>query len=389
MPEDTHIDFTAIQGAIERSPQRRPPLWRGPIKDGITQSLFSGFFTCRERLRLLLVYGLKPAEGFVPPLEYGHMFHTCEDATLKGEDWRTALSEYCASILSRESFDPMDRAQVFHWKKVCELQYPHYLDHWKDSEATDFDTVCSEKVFYLPYPLPSGRYVMLRGKIDAILLSKGKKKFLILKDHKTKGQIDEQTIYQQLKFDFQTMFYFVATLVLQRVLQEESPFSPRDFTAEERSTIVKYPIQEVHYNVVRRPLSGGKGSIRKHKPTKKNPEGESDEHFYERLDEVFKDNRDSFFYQWRTEISMEDVIKFEKTCLIPSLEEFLDWWEWVSFDPHNLDTPRPETIRGHHWRLPYGIYNPIADGRYGKLDHYLNYGDLAGLQYADTLYPEL
>ena len=79
----------------------------------------------------------------------------------------------------------------------------------------------------------------MRGKWDSVDYI-GKRVYL--QENKTKGDIDEQAIRHNLHFDLQTMLYMTA-------LTEE---------------LEPQKIAGVRYNVIRRPLSGGKGSIRPH-----------------------------------------------------------------------------------------------------------------------------
>src|SRR5688572_23342153 len=63
---------------------RGSPLWKGPESDdpngGITFSALSRFLCCRERFRLVMIEGLRPADGFNHKIEYGQMWHACEEA---------------------------------------------------------------------------------------------------------------------------------------------------------------------------------------------------------------------------------------------------------------------------------------------------------------------
>jgi hypothetical protein len=157
------------------------------------------------------------------------------------------------------------------------------------------------------------------------------------------------------------------------------------------------PLMGVRYNVIRRPLSGGKGSIRKHQPTKSNPQGESDADFYARLQGIIREDPASFFMRWTSEVSPQDVEKFREQFLNPVLDNLLDdyeWWEWCllrGWDHYDYDE-RARTFSDHrrrHFRLPYGIYSPLLDGRPSDLDSYLDDGSLGSLKRADGLFREL
>lgn len=141
-------------------------VWRGPSEDGITFSLLSRFLVCRERFRYLVVEGLKPADRFNHRLEFGQLWHTCEEALAAGVDWKYHLQVYAFNLARRY---PMDQGEVHKWYEVCKLQFPIYLDYWrKHPDVTSRQNLLKEQVFDVPYKLPSGRTVRLRGKWDSV-----------------------------------------------------------------------------------------------------------------------------------------------------------------------------------------------------------------------------
>ena len=92
--------------------------------------------------------------------------------------------------------------------KFCRVQFPIYLRWWsKKKDEKGRVSLLQEQVFNVPYELPSGRVVYLRGKWDGIDLIKGN---VWLLEHKTKGDIDEHILNRNLSFDLQTMLYLVA-----------------------------------------------------------------------------------------------------------------------------------------------------------------------------------
>ncbi len=194
-------------------PPKRGPLWEGPSgtgpNGGITFSALSRFLSCRERFRVKMIEGWSPAEKFSHRMEYGQLWHTCEEALAAKEDWRAPLLSY-ADGLSRKY--PMDREQISHWYQVCKLQFPLYVEYWrKHPDVKDRTPLFQEQVFDVPYQLPSGRTVRLRGKWDAVdLIGKGKNARVFLQENKSKGDIDEEAIRRQMLFDLQTLLYLVA-----------------------------------------------------------------------------------------------------------------------------------------------------------------------------------
>ncbi len=200
-----------------------------------------------------------------------------------------------------------------------------------------------------------------------------------------------------------------------------------------------YPLQGIRFNVIRRPLAGGKGSIKQSEGTKgsKCPKckgvspmqfiqeegyrgsgqfsngpcpkckgagrigakpAESDEAFYNRIAQYIKDAPKEYFFRWEVKVSQKDLDIFQRQCLIPVLENLCDDYEWWSscfkvknHELWNNDARKdyfPDHLH-HHYRYPYGIYNPLNDGGYTDLDEYLANGSTAALQQCKNLFPEL
>lgn len=381
--------------------KRRPrePLWKGPEEDGVTQSLLNRFLMCRERFRLLVVEGLRPTDSFNHRIEYGNMWHICEEhqkayPQIK-RDWEPSLKDYakklCQQYLTQQE-------QIQHWYNVCKTQFPIYVDYWEKHQSKQHRvSLLQEQTFAVPYKLPSGRVVILRGKWDGVdLLGKGRNTGIYLPEHKTKGDIKEEQIKRQLQFDLQTMFYLVALIT-----QYESG-------VWEYGGDLKLPhacrVRGVVYNVVRRPLSGGKGSIVRHKQkqyknkagqvTKTVPE-ETREHFYDRLRGIIAEEPETYFIRWKVEVSQADVERFKWEFLNPTLEQLCQWWDYIEcqidpFRPRAIDSiVTSEVPNDFHWRTPYGIYNVLAEGGATELDEYLATGSDLGLVRATTLFREL
>jgi hypothetical protein len=371
-------------------------VWKGPEVDGITFSLLNRFLTCRERFRLYVVDGLREADRFNHRLEYGNMWHICEEAAasevshfkgeLSGTDttlWTDKLQEYTVQLCD---YYPLDRQHVLKWYEVCKLQFPLYIQHWsKHPDMLNRTPLLSEKCFSVRYQLPSGRTVLLRGKWDSVDLVKDSMYStdmgaIWLQENKTKGDINEQLLKKQLTFDLQTMLYLTA-------LQEEQ-YRQEDSTVKAKLEGKFRPIHGVRYNVVRRPLSGGKGNIIQHKPSKSNPQGETTEQYYARLAQYIKDEPETYFMRWNVLVSQQDIDKFKHQCLNPLLEQLCDWWLVMSnYDKSSEIWEAP--VNHIHFRMPYGCYNPLTEGGETDLDKYLQTGSEAGLQRVTNLFPEL
>lgn len=375
MPKAKTGVASKLRGSMKRVQEKtkpREPLWKGPEVDGITQSMLGRFLMCRERFRILVVDGLRPADQFNHRIEYGQMWHTCEEYHAQGQAWEGPLKDYAAGLRKRY---PMQSVQVQHWYEVCRHQFPLYVKYWENHpDVKNREPLFQEKSFAVPYALPSGRNVILRGKWDGVdLIGPKRRQAVYLQENKTKGDIHEEQLQRQLSFDMQTMFYLVALREYGKVVEGSVP----------------RPIGGVRYNVVRRPLSGGKGSIRKHQPSKANPQGESDAQFYQRLEGIIEEDPGYFFMRWRAEISLDDMEKFEERFLRPILESLCDWWSFVE-GRHRLGEPLYDPLANRiHWQFPYGLYNVLAEGGSTELDEYIATGSTLGLERATTLFREL
>ena len=364
----------ALRKHATKKAKRKEPLWKGPEVDGITQSMIGSWLACHERFRLKVIDGLDTLDEFSHRLEYGQMWHTCEEYE---KTWEVALKDYTRGLCERYK---LQQPQIEHWYNVCKTQFPIYLEcRNKLFGKQQIKPLLREQTFRVPYKLPSGRVVLLRGKWDGVnLLGKGRNAGIYLLEHKTKGDINEQQIERQLTFDLQTMTYLVA---LQTSIDAEDP----NTLVGETHQFPKNKVKGVTYNVVRRPLSGGKGSIRQHKATKNKP-AEISEHFYNRLGEDYiRKEPESFFMRWQVDVSPQEIKRFRDQCLDPILENICWWYS-------NLIKPEKPSEFGpppSHWRHPYGVYNPMDQGRVSDLDDYLATGSKTGLRHVTKLFMEL
>jgi hypothetical protein len=374
----------------------RSPLWAGPCdsgpQGGITFSLLSRFISCRERFRIAVIEGLRPVDAFNHRLAFGSMWHVAEEELAKEvrvgdrrydtEPGIAALTSF-ASDLCRQY--PMSQEQVDHWYNVVKVTFPLYVDYWsKHPDMIARRPLLSEQSFSVPYPLPSKRVVTLRGKWDSVdLVGDGKGARIILQENKTKGDVREAQLRRQLRMDLQTMLYLVALELFQ--------VQPGQYRLGGEGIPRGVRIGGVRYNVVRRPLSGGKGSIVRHKPMKSNPEGESKEDFFLRLRDIIAESPQDYFMRWDVGITPSDILKFRRECLDPILEQLCDWWDYVKAAALTDGNPFDPKCSGYrmHWRHPYGVYDALNEGGSSDLDEYLETGSTVGLERASTLFPEL
>lgn len=164
-----------------------------------------------------MIEGWTTPDRFQHQVEYGNMWHVCEEALSKDDlrtwgdssnTWELALKEYAAGLCAKY---PLDQEKIEHWYNVCKVQFPIYVAHWSQKGAPKTEPLFQEQVFKVPYTLPSGRTVYLRGKWDgAVLISDKRGKGIYLREHKTKGDVDVMAIQRQVGYDLQLLFYLIA-----------------------------------------------------------------------------------------------------------------------------------------------------------------------------------
>lgn len=373
--------------------QSKEPLWKGPEGEGpnggITQSMMNSWLSCKERFRVRNIEGWRGNEQWSKPMGYGNMWHVCEESLAESGNpivsnpvtmspWEHQLSLYVIQEIKKF---PLQQEDIRHWADTCRAQFPEYVNYWRKHKDVEQRTpIFQEQVFDVPYELLSGRVVRLRGKFDSVdLIGKGREAGIYLQENKTKGDIDQLALQSQLLFDLQTMTYLVA-------LQQLPEHGERGPGWENWTKMVcgsSTPIKGVRYNVIRRPFSGGRGSIKRKEPSKSNPQGESKTDFYKRLvEEYIRVEPEYWFMRWKSEVLPEDIKLFRDQCLDPMLEAIC-WW----YDCQNLEEDyRPPTF---HWRHPYGCSNSINEGYKSDVDEYIRTGSTVGLRRVETLFPEL
>lgn len=377
------------------------PLWQGPYAEGplggITQSMIGRFLCCRERFRLKYILGLEPYPKWNHRLGYGTMWHICEEAHAKDSSphsWGQVFGALQQHFEQMTNLFPMQREELYKWYMVCRTQFPEYVKYWENhSDVQNRHPVMQEQVFDVPYNIPSGRVVRLRGRWDSVDIipahtdSNGREwpTGIWLQENKTREKIDQLQVEHDLQFDLQTMMYILA-LDLLRTRRAQAT------SAELSMKLGDRPILGVRYNVVRRPLGSGKGSITPHKAKyfkNKTVPAETEEDFYERLRrDYLEDDPGYWFFRVRAVIGPEDLRTFLRTCLDPILETICDWYDYVCNWNENEKTSYV-TATGLHYRMPYGVYNALTEQGATEYDSYLATGSEVGLRRTEELFVEL
>lgn len=352
------------------SPPRKP-VWGGPVEEGISQTMISRYLSDGERFRILYVEGLQPIQTFNPRMEFGNIWHEAEEKHAADVDWERAVYDYGNKL--GEKF-PTQVSQIVHWLKITVALFPEYVRYWKRHPDVDKrKPLLQEEKFCIPYKLPSGRVVKLRGKWDSVdYVTLGANRGIWLQENKTKSSIDRGKIERQLRFDLQTMLYLIA-------LQESVGNIPG------LCSVPRPTIRGVRYNVIRRSA---------HK---------TDDGMMKKLTEDMGSGRDAeWFARWNVEVLPSELDRFKTWALDPILENICDDYEWWSYchDPASVDSPcdkfdwpkRTTIFPGHtrrHFVMPYIGYNPLAEGGESDVDYYLFNGTEVGLERITNCFPEL
>ena len=371
-------------------------LWKGPEDDsplgGITQSMMSDFLSCKERFRVKYVEGLQPISKFNRAIEFGNMWHECEEALASqgverelvrvtglhkaARSWESALRTYSEKLSTRY---PFDRGEILKWTHVIQVQFPEYIRYWSaHPDVLKREPILQEKLFKVRYDLPSGRTVILRGKWDSVdLIGDG----IWLKENKTKTKFDLPQIQRQLSFDLQTATYLTA-LYQDTGIDELEEVKMRVGKGKTPAARAQWAIKGTSYNVVRRECPIKQHEGRQLKSGWK--EGESVSGWMERLRSgYFAAKPDEWFARFSSKVSHADILLFQRTFLNPFLENMCWWYDEVTGG--RSDYPPPPT----HWRTPFGIYSALTESGFTEMDEYLANGSTVGLRRIETLFPEL
>lgn len=379
--------------SIRQKQIKREPLWAGPTaqgeRGGVAQSLLARFLNCRERFRIRYIEGLQPARRWEPKTGYGDMWHVCEEAHAGLGNLGVLLHAY---VQEQCRLYPLQQEDIAKWYAICRTQFPVYADYWaKHPDVTGRTPLMQEQVFDVPYKLPSGRVVRLRGKFDSVDLIEntnpqyqgndrvGPKAGIWLQENKTKSKINEQQLKRQLSFDLQTMFYRVAL----DIFKEQLGLEEGDIEGWCRNV----PILGVRYNVIRRDCPVVQHKDRQLKAGFKR--GETVEEWCERLrKDYFAADPADWFFRWQVNVSAEDVAKFRRECLDPILEQ-LCWWYDITVGKKVGEVENAWGFPPMHFRHPYGVYNVLAEGGIDDMDEHLANGSEVGLTRERGIFEEL
>ena len=319
-------------------------------RDGITQSLLTDWLLCRERFRIKAFLGLIEDQGFDAKIEFGSMCHAGMEQIAKNgfhiNRTANAIRDYSQRLMKRW---PSDLDDIKFWMYAAIAVVRLHYKYWQTQDSR-FNWVDVEMKFRHDYTLPSGRTLPLRGMMDGVV---ERKDGLWLLEHKCRGMIDETAIQDTMTKNFQITFY-------SQILRELFPDKK---------------VAGVIYDVIRRPY----GTIRQTK-------SESREQYGQRGIQRIEADPQDHFYRWEVQLTEEDLDEARNTIFHPILEQFMDWYEWVSVDWGTSPFREGNTI---HYMRPFGMFDAHDWGNRGSYFDLMTTGQTVALTPVKTLFPEL
>ena len=185
-------------------------------KHGVSYTLLSDWLTCREKARLKLA-GWRSREPKLA-LSFGSIFHTVIET-----GYREIAQGELQDVPSHEEVAKWIGVAEAAWRKehkratpealeTLELSLlfatavlPMYFEYWEDDIfAMTFEQI--EQFFSVPFKLPNGRWINIKGKWDAIYkLGKGD----WLQESKSSSRIDVEILPDLLPLSMQSRMYLL------------------------------------------------------------------------------------------------------------------------------------------------------------------------------------
>ena len=315
--------FAKAVAKTQREANPRKP-FRDIWKDGVTYTFLAEFLQCRESARLSYVEGWSQ-KGLIEALEFGSAIHKCLEAAASGDPHNY---DRVLNLHRKERLPYLQPGVIHDFDRIMDMArivFPRYYAYWLAKggmeHQPDATFLSSEEKFEIPYTLPDGRIINIRGRFDAVLNYKGQ---IWLMEDKTKSVVDDR-ITDYLPHDLQTMLYCHAI-----------------------KQVYGQTVSGILYNVIRRPglRLGKKETVPELLTRIQQDVGERPEHYYLR---------------WMVALAPDDVANWSSRVLTPVLNQVCLWWDEVSqnpFDPWSI----PNRI--HHFQNPEGLYTKYGRSNY-------------------------
>jgi len=331
------------------------PAWKGPLEDGVTQSLLNKFLVCPYRMYLYAILGLEEKRPPEPNLIWGDTGHKGLELLIE----KPALSK----DFSQEEWDELDQAIDKHLEQYVPFPstFPHSIKRmlrlYDDSYKLE-GPLETEVKFQIPYNTLYNR-VTLRGKLDGI----NRKKIV---EHKCKGSWDAQQIEAEVPVDLQVHMYIEGWRAL------------NDCDG----------IPEVIYDNIRIP------DTQFYIPQRRMNQKLSNwvEQWYEGAssgDYPIKAKRHLWLNQKYFLFSDEHHERFMKFNVNPLIDKLCKWWDTVT-DP-KFDIEDPRCFGSDMYMTPVRHFNPSNTEKFKCEYHSFLTGqlELTDLTPVSSFYPEL
>lgn len=315
-------------------------IWNPALK-GLSVSALNLFWINPVAFELKYFQGLEPVEAWNKNTAYGSLIGAGIEGFIKKG---TTLDienfvdrQYRKDIMKFNEYD-----EIAWWSQLATEQAKifcsRYSADFKAHGVTRAETRRKETII-----LPSGRTIVLNGYLD------GEGKDLIF-EHKCRGDWNPERIADEIDMDLQFNYY----LLLYYTKEGKLP-------------------KKVWYQHSRRPSGWGYRGPKKR-------ETETKDAYLKRLVQYIKDNEDDHFYQFMAIPDMGRFQRFLQISLYPKLEQFLDWYDYLTGkEPYN-SVSTCDRYNSLHVMTPYGLYNPYLEGTDEAFRRYALTGSTLGLR---------
>jgi len=169
-------------------------MWKGPIEDGVTQSLLNRFMKCPFSFYIYAILGLEDPGDEQENLIWGDSFHKGLEILIQTKDKKEAIK-----IMLRYLRDRYPQAPASFKFSLPKMLVLYSLKDPMDGEW-ETESIIDEKIAI------DGQLIRFRGKKDGVRWDHpeyGK----ILAEHKCKGYIDPSLVREEIGQDLQCNLY--------------------------------------------------------------------------------------------------------------------------------------------------------------------------------------
>lgn len=319
-------------------------IWNPALK-GLSVSALNLFWINPVAFELRYFQGLEPVEAWNKNTGYGSLIGAGIEGWIKKRQ-ESAINDFVDAQYRKDITKFNEYDEIAWWSELATAQAKVFISRYA-TELNERQIFRAETKRKETITLPSGRQIVLNGYLD------GEGKDIIF-EHKCRGDWDTERIASEIDMDLQYNFYLLLYYTKEGILPKH-----------------------VWYQHSRRPSGFGyRGPKKKETETKAT--------YLKRLIKYIQENEDDHFYQFMGVPNMDRFQRFLHISLYPKLEQFLDWYDYLT------DKPRFEygrsvfdnrlSVNSLHVMTPYGLYNPYLEGTDEAFRHYALTGSTLGLR---------